>query len=170
MSIETVREETIGKARGSTHSRKQRNYWRGSARRLRLKDTRAQKEKRLLASTGVHWQRQVAPLSKSRRMYDTKLKECADSKTELDNALAEVNKKANMLETRIGQRNAASDVNDVSCEGLRGGRVGPVLGGAPQGFALRRKSSGRQEMEFWTRPCNEIVEERWLAPTKVDGT
>ena len=104
MSIEPVREETIGKARGSTHSRKQRNFWRGSTRRLRLKDTRAKKEKRLLASTGVHWQRQVALLSKSRRTYDTKLKECADSKTELDNALAEVNKKANMLETRVGQK------------------------------------------------------------------
>ena len=115
MSIEPVREETIGKARGSTHCRKQRNYLRGSTRRLRLKDTRAQKEKRLLASTGVHWQRQVALLSKSRRTYDTTLKECADSKTELDNALAEVNKKADMLETRVGQRNAASDVNDVSC-------------------------------------------------------
>ena len=40
-------------------------------RQLRLKDTRAQKEKRLLTSTGVHWQRQVASLSKSRRTYDT---------------------------------------------------------------------------------------------------
>ena len=34
--------------------------------------------------------------------------------TELENALAEVQKKAEMLETRVGQRNAASDVNDVS--------------------------------------------------------
>ena len=84
-------------------------------RQLRLKDTRAQKEKRLLTSTGVHWQRQVALLSKSRRTYDTTWKECADSKTELENALAEVHKKADMLETRVGQRNAASDVNDVSC-------------------------------------------------------
>ena len=97
------------------HTPGNRNFWRGSTRRLRLKDTRAQKEKRLLACTGVHWQRQVAPLSKSSRTYDTKLKECADSKTELDNALAEVSKKADMLETRVGQRNAPSDVNDVSC-------------------------------------------------------
>ena len=30
-------------------------------------------------------------------------------------------------------------------EGLRGERVGLELGGGPQGFALRRKSSGRQK-------------------------
>ena len=27
-----------------------------------------------------------------------------------------------------------------------------------------------KKMEFWTRPWNEIVEERWQAPTQVDGT
>ena len=64
---------------------------------------------------GAEGERQVALLSKSRRTYDTKLKECADSKTELENALPVVHKKADMLETRVGQRNAASDLNDVSC-------------------------------------------------------